>query len=284
MEEDDEYGYYFDELDEDNESIPNCQCQMFLKKMPAQIPIKNISWRTIEEEKEEDKETSMLQKLTGDVMLNCILPYLSEKNELSKLTEVSKYFKNILYSTQAERLWNADSNKPFEFCIDTYCSICSIKKRQQKGNINGVLGFFRKCPINKLKLHCFVEDIPSCLVALATTHTLNALALILTNKSSSPPLEDILGLSTYFRLISNNKLYNHHNNNNNIYNSDHNENNNNNNLSQNKTDITNNYENKESKNKKPLIFSELKELTLESSNLQHINLSGRSLLLDILGK
>ena len=104
-------------------------------------------------------ESSHLQRLTPDVVLANILPFISHKKTLSTLSGVSKHFKKMMFSDEAERLWNQSSN-PFQFCIDSYCPNCLIKKRQQKGSIRGLLGFLEKCPINNLKLHCFITDIP----------------------------------------------------------------------------------------------------------------------------
>ena len=104
-------------------------------------------------------EASHLQRLTPDVVLANILPFVSHKKTLSTLAVVSKHFKKMMFSDEAERLWNQTSH-PFQFCIDSYCPNCLIKKRQQKGSIRGLLGFLEKCPINNLKLHCFITDIP----------------------------------------------------------------------------------------------------------------------------
>jgi hypothetical protein len=81
-----------------------------------------------------------------------------------------------------------------------------------------------------------------CLTALSTTRTLKGLDLTLSNKSNSPPLEDLLSMSNFYPSDDTMK-----------------------------------------KNSHSLEFPQLKELTLDSTHLQHVNLAGRARLLDILG-
>jgi hypothetical protein len=109
-----------------------------------------------------DQEKSLLQRLMPDVVLDNILPFICEKKNLSTLAIVSKHFKGIIFSIEAQRVWNHD-DKPFQFCIDSYCTDC---KRRQKSGVNGVQGFLKKCPVNKLKIHCFITDIPGMLLML----------------------------------------------------------------------------------------------------------------------
>lgn len=80
-----------------------------------------------------------------------------------------------------------------------------------------------------------------CLIALSRTRTLKGLDLTLSNKSNSPPLEDLLSMSDFYTLRAEKILPG------------------------------------------SLEFPSLKELTLDSSHLQHVNLAGRARLLDILG-
>lgn len=79
-------------------------------------------------------------------------------------------------------------------------------------------------------------------MALSTTRTLKGLDLTLSNKSNSPPLEDLLSMSNFYP-----------------------------------SDDT------QKKHSSSLEFPQLKELTLDSTHLQHVNLAGRARLLDILG-
>ena len=116
---------------------------------------------------------------------------------LATLATVSKHFEEILFSLEAEHIWN-DELSSFHLCIDTYCTSCLMKKLQQKGSHSGSIGFLKKFPISRLKLHCFVTDIPDCMLALSSRKYLKALDLTLTNKTNSPPLEDLLGTSSLF--------------------------------------------------------------------------------------
>lgn len=149
MNSDDDYDFFYDETDD-------IFCDGYQEKQ------QHLEVATYENDRRgntNNEERSYLQRLTTDVVLVNILPFLCEKKLLSIMTTVSKHFQRILYSDNAEYLWNVNC-KPFEFCIDTYCPACLIKKRQQKGSMHGVLRFLEKCPINCLKLHCFITDIP----------------------------------------------------------------------------------------------------------------------------
>ena len=142
---DDDYDFYYDETDDLFEEYPSNSTVGQVMKAPVNCPLFA-------------QEKSSLQRLSTDVVLANILPFICQKKTLSTLATVSKHFKNILFSDVAEGLWN-QSCGPFKFCIDTYCPVCLIKKKQ-KGGMHGVLGFLEKCPINRLKLHCFITDIP----------------------------------------------------------------------------------------------------------------------------
>jgi hypothetical protein len=141
---DDDYDFFYDETDDVFDDDHHYQQE----KVTVYHQQTNLNF-----------ETSHLQRLTRDVVLANILPFISHKKTLSTLAVVSKHFKIMMFSDEAEHIWNQTSH-PFQFCIDSYCPNCLIKKRQQKGNIHGLLGFLEKCPINNLKLHCFITDIP----------------------------------------------------------------------------------------------------------------------------
>lgn len=148
MSSDDDYDFFYDETDEmfeDEYQVSN--------HFTTKVPIAHHCPQYATEEK------SALQRLSADVVLANILPFICQKKTLSTLATVSKHFKQLLFSDIAEGVWN-HSCDPFRFCIDTYCPACIIKKRQQKGSMHGVLGFLENCPINKLNLHCFIADIP----------------------------------------------------------------------------------------------------------------------------
>ena len=237
-------------------------------------------------------DRSHIQRLSADVVLGYILPYIRNKKMLATLATVSKHFEEILFSLEAEHIWN-DELSSFHLCIDTYCTSCLMKKLQQKGSHSGSIGFLKKFPISRLKLHCFVTDIPDCMLALSSRKYLKALDLTLTNKTNSPPLEDLLGTSSLFHqgikeiqeqpsvttpnvtgVISNNNEENKGSSRENIIanNCTINE------RSRDDSDIEINVEGNSS------LFPELRELTLDSCHLAHVNLAGRAKLLDILGE
>jgi hypothetical protein len=175
-----------------------------------------------------------LQLLPTDVLVTRVLAFLSERGSIAKVRVLSKYFNDLVLTDEAEHLWNSEET-PFEFCIDTYCSSCMIKKKR-KGCHTRVLSFMEKCPINKLQLHCFITDIPTCLFTLCMRKSITSLDLALTNKSNSPPLENLL--VNFDAASAENGSY----------------------------------------------FPHLKELTLDSTHLQHVKLAGRARLLEILGR
>lgn len=149
MDEDDNFDFYYDETDDmfgnsTDYLPPKFQHKRICQKSPIMV----------------GGNISRLESLMTEVFLANILPFICEKKNLSTLAVVSKHFMKIVFSDEAEQLWN-QSREPFQFCIDTYCPICLIKKRQQKGSMNGVLRLLEKCPIYNLNLHCFITDIPS---------------------------------------------------------------------------------------------------------------------------
>ena len=230
-ESDDNYDVYYDEMDS-----------------PTDIE----SVTTIVTEPSFYAGRSCFEKLSVDVILGNILPYILQKKMLATIATVSKHFKEILFSPEAESLWN-DSQSSFHLCIDTYCTSCLMKKLQKKGSHYGSIRFLRKFPIGRLKLHCFITDIPDCMLALSERKYLKALDLTLTNKSNSPPLEDLLGMASFFPLDGRAS-----------YNSS----------SDDSCTVSSSSSH---------LFPDLRELVLDSSHLQHVNLPGRARLLDILG-
>ena len=237
-------------------------------------------------------DKSHIQRLSADVVLGYILPYIRNKKMLATLATVSKHFEDILFSLEAEHIWN-DELSSFHLCIDTYCTSCLMKKLQRKGSHLGSIGFLRKFPISRLKLHCFVTDIPDCMLALSSRKYLKALDLTLTNKTNSPPLEDLLGTSSLFHqgikeiqeqpsvttpnvtgVINNNNEENKGSSRENIIANNYTINERN----RDDSDIEINVEGNSS------LFPELRELTLDSCHLAHVNLAGRAKLLDILGE
>ena len=240
-------------------------------------------------------DKSHIQRLSTDVVLGYILPYIRNKKMLATLATVSKHFEDILFSLEAEHIWN-DELSSFHLCIDTYCTSCLMKKLQRKGSHLGSIGFLRKFPISRLKLHCFVTDIPDCMLALSSRKYLKALDLTLTNKTNSPPLEDLLGTSSLFLegikeiqnqpsvttptvmgrnlVISDNYGDNKGSSLENIIADDRIIDD----MSKDSNDMKISIEDNCS------LFPELRELTLDSCHLAHVNLAGRAKLLDILGE
>lgn len=197
------------------------------------------------------RSISFLQQLSSDVVVGNILPYILQKKTLATIASISKHFRDTLLSHDAEHIWNHDKSS-FHLCIDTYCAGCMMKKLQRKGSHFGSIGFLKKFPIGNLKLHCFVTDIPDCIVALSSRKYLRTLDLTLSNKTNSPPLEALLGA-----LKSSPEEH----------------------LSF-STDFSGFVKTSDIG---PKSFPDLKDLVLDSSHLQHVNLPGRALLLDILG-
>lgn len=187
---------------------------------------------------EQTSNSAFILQLSSDVVVGNILPFIIQKKTLATLATVSRHFRDILFSKDAEHIWNHDKST-FHLCIDTFCANCMMKKKQRKGSHFGSIGFLRNFPIGNLSLHCFVTDIPDCIQALSERKYLKTLELTLSNKSNSPPLEDLLETSS---LLLDSRTC-----------------------------------------KKECMFSELKDLKLDSCHLQHVNLPGRARLLDILG-
>lgn len=176
--------------------------------------------------------SSHFQLLTADVLIGQIFSFIPSRSTLGCLCCVNKYMKSILFSPDCCELWNKSSHI-VGICIDDSCPLCPIK-RVKCGEMSA-LSLLRHCPLQKLKLHCFVTHIPECLEAISKQGIIQVLELKLTNKSTSPSLEHLLSNSAVFQ------------------------------------------------NSSKTVWS-LKSLILDSSNLQHVKLAGRSLLLDILGR
>ena len=200
---------------------------------------------------EPTRSNSFFQQLSSDVVVGNILPYILQKKTLATIASISKHFRDTLLSHDAEHIWNHEKTS-FHLCIDTYCANCMMKKLQRKGSHFGSIGFLRKFPIGNLKLHCFVTDIPDCIVALSSRKFLRTLDLTLSNKTNSPSLEALLGA---LKSSPENSLSF-------------------------KTDFSGYGKTSDIG---PESFPDLKDLILDSSHLQHVNLLGRALLLDILG-
>ena len=108
-------------------------------------------------------QQSRLLRLPPELILGKILAYIPQRTQLLALVSVSSHFKQLLYSQQAESLWNHGS-PTYHFCIDSYCPSCSLMMRKRKKGLGlgssihtrNVMSLLDKCPIHALKLHCFI--------------------------------------------------------------------------------------------------------------------------------
>jgi hypothetical protein len=209
-----------------------------------------------------------LLNLPSDVILGNILSYVSKQN-LAVVGLVCSYFHQLLFSVESHSLWNTEKSY-FHLCIDTHCTSCYSKIK--KGSHTGLSDFLRKFPIYRLKFHCFVADLPDCMLALSSRKSLKILDLTLTNKTSSPPLEEMLKADIYAPLFA-------HKDNDyiNTIKSDHNNEINTQIMENSKETIDSGI------SQQNHVFPDLKELKIDSSHMQHIDLAGRAKLLDILG-
>ena len=108
-------------------------------------------------------QQSRLQRLPPELILGKILAYVPQRTQLLAMVCVSKHLKQLLYSQQAEFLWNF-GNPTYHFCIDSYCPSCSLMMRKRRKGLGlgssvhtrNVMSLLDKCPIHALKLHCFI--------------------------------------------------------------------------------------------------------------------------------
>lgn len=135
-------------------------------------------------------------KLPIDVFLHNIMPYIANSEnriDLNNLSKVCKGFRKILFSIETIKYWNMQG---FDMCIDDYCPYCPAKKSNNKSSAFKVLS---KCPIKSISIHCFIDDIPTCLSILSKVGILEKICLTLTNKSNSPTLDHLLSNMSYTR-------------------------------------------------------------------------------------
>ena len=163
-----------------------------------------------------------LASLSEELFQFHIVPFCASLASLSALAATSRQLRRRCYA----RL--TCPAPTLDLCIDLYCPLCPMRK--QHGTSRGTVSLIASFPLRRLKMHCFVSDVPACLSALAAKRTVESLELRLTNKSLSCSLDRILprGLG-------------------------------------------------------PDDFPALRELVLDSSHLQHVNVAGRVRLLSMLG-
>lgn len=233
---------------------------------------------------------SRLLRLPPDVLFR-ILQFIPQRCTLTTLITTANYFQHLLYSPSAEHLWN--ETQEFRFCIDSYCPTCSFVKRKKQCCSSSVLSLLEKCPIHKVKLHCFITDLPSLLLSLAKPGCLRALDLTLTNKSNSPPLEDLLAdVALDLASLSLDSVMNARGVSGTATSFTYGSNDNNKDKDIHRTALMSVSDDsfqrrfRPSTSPKPSLayFPALTELSLDSSHLQHVNPLGRATLLDILGR
>ena len=166
--------------------------------------------------------SSPLTSLSEEILRYHILPYCASLPSLAALAATSRLLRQRCYA----RLPCAAPT--VDLCIDLYCPLCPMRK--QHGTSRGAISLLASFPLRRLKMHCFVTDVPACLSALAAKRSIESLELRLTNKSLSCSLDRILP-----RALG------------------------------------------------PEDFPCMRELVLDSSHLQHVNLAGRVRLLTMLG-
>ena len=106
---------------------------------------------------------SRLQRLPPELILGKIMAYIPERTHLLAMVCVSTHFKQLLYSHEAEALWNF-AMPTYHFCIDSYCPSCSLMMRKRRKGLGlgssvhtrNVLSLLEKLPLYSLKLHCFI--------------------------------------------------------------------------------------------------------------------------------
>lgn len=168
--------------------------------------------------------TSPLERLSLEVLQFTLLPLLSSLADISSLASTSRTMRQSCYAHRFPFAAPA-----VDICIDFYCPLCPMRKHA--GTARGAMSLLSNFPVQRLKMHCFVTDVPACLLSLAARKSIISLDLKLTNKSFSCSLDSMLPRS----------LSAEH-------------------------------------------FPNIRELVLDSSHLQHVNLAGRVSLLTMLGK
>lgn len=151
-----------------------------------------------------------INNLAVEVFTTKILTYCG-KESLCNISLTNKRQRYIVMGKNSKEAWESI---PIHVCIDSYC-ICSQQQRRMfktkyKNNHDDIISlsnFLRICPIRTLSIHCFVSDIPTCIMSLAEMKTLRHLELKLTNKSDSIGLKELL-VSTFGDYNSYSNSYN----------------------------------------------------------------------------
>lgn len=134
------------------------------------------------------EQLNHLERIPTFVLIFNIFCYINIPNLVTLSTTCKKY-RELIFSKATINLWNDCKlcHQPLELCIDGYCPIC-----KRKGSSHSAFSFLAKCPAKSITMHCFINDIPSCLKAIAKVGLIEKLALQLTNQSTSPSLQKLL--------------------------------------------------------------------------------------------
>lgn len=121
----------------------------------------------------------------SEIIIFELLPFVNGKITFAGVNR--KIRETILHSDICD-YWR---HTTFEICIDSYCCPgCSLKRRG--ASKSGALRIISHFPYRRIKMHCFITDIPEFLLALGTRGCVEFLHLTLTNKANSPPLSELL--------------------------------------------------------------------------------------------
>jgi hypothetical protein len=134
-----------------------------------------------------------LNELPECIVAHNIIPFLSSRMDMASLSSVSKLFRSIFLLQKYGTIWDELSPMPFAVCIDGYCPNCHLTR--PPASVKSSLRFLFNFPIKRLRMHCFLTDIPACLEVLSTQSALQTLDLKLTNQTTSPSLDQLLDRS-----------------------------------------------------------------------------------------
>lgn len=140
-----------------------------------------------EEHKQSERHgsPSLLEKLSEEVLLFYILPLCGKLSTIAALATSNKRMRKRCLQSRLPF-----SAPPIDICIDLYCPLCPLRK--QHGTARGAISLLGSFPLSRVRMHCFVTDVPLCLEALSHKGSIESLDLKLTNKSSSCSLDSLL--------------------------------------------------------------------------------------------
>ncbi|RYH15898.1 hypothetical protein EON65_30970 [archaeon] len=133
---------------------------------------------------------SLDKVIPEQIIVYRILPYVQDRVGLANFASVSRKLHNLVVCLECAEFWDKASEKPFQICIDGYCSVCHLS--QPRSSLPSAFRLLSKFPLRRILIHCFLTDIPQCLDALAERGVVTGLDISFTNKSNSPPLDVVL--------------------------------------------------------------------------------------------